>query len=161
MPEREAYAEQSSGNSSNISTGNGLTINAGSLTNVGSQISAGQSATINVTGPIVNSEQTLNAYSHSEWVQETSLFSSDQRHNIWACGSVAECTAIYGSAYTSVGGVIDPPTPVGNIAATIQATLNSGQMNCCPRNPGGPLPRVRSVWRSTSETPPPTVIKLA
>jgi len=125
----EAYVEQQSGNSSNISAGNGLTINAGSLTNVGSQISAGQSATINVSGPIVNSEQTLNAYWHSEWVQQTSLFSSDKRNNVWACGSVAECTAIYGSAYTSVGGVIDPPTPIGNIAATIEApnlTITSG-----------------------------------
>lgn len=49
------------------------------------------------------------------------MFSSDIRHNTWACGSVAECTALYGSAYTSVGGTIDPPTPVGNIAATIEA----------------------------------------
>jgi hypothetical protein len=42
---------------------------------------------------------------------------------------VAECTALYGNAYTSVGGAIDPPQPVGNIAATIQApnlTITSG-----------------------------------
>jgi len=49
------------------------------------------------------------------------MFSSDKRHDIWACGSAAECTALYGSAYTNVGGTIDPPQPVGNIAATIQA----------------------------------------
>jgi filamentous hemagglutinin len=57
------------------------------------------------------------------------MFSSDKRHDVWACGSPAECTALYGSAYTSTGGTIDPPQPVGNIAATIQApnlTITSG-----------------------------------
>jgi len=104
-----------------ISAGNNLQINAGSLTNIGSLIAAGTSATINVAGPVVNEAQTLNAYWHSHWVQETGDFSPDKRHDVWACGSVAECTALYGSAYTSAGGTIDPPTPVGNIAATIQA----------------------------------------
>ncbi|MFP4899385.1 beta strand repeat-containing protein [Paraburkholderia sp. BR14261] len=125
----EAYVDQQSGSSSVISAGNSLSINAGSLTNIGSLISAGTSATINVAGPVVNEAQTLNAYWHSEWVQETGMFSSDKRHNVWACGSAAECTALYGSAYTSVGGAIDPPTPVGNIAATIQApnlSISSG-----------------------------------
>ena len=117
----EAYVDQQSGSSSVISAGNNLQINAGSLTNIGSLISAGTSATINVAGPVINEAQTLNAYWHSEWVQETGMFSSDIRHNTWACGSVAECTALYGSAYTSVGGTIDPPTPVGNVAATIEA----------------------------------------
>jgi filamentous hemagglutinin len=117
----EAYVDQQSGSSSVISAGNNLQINAGSLTNIGSLISAGTSATINVTGPVINEAQTLNAYWHSEWVQETGDFSSDIRHNVWACGSTAECTALYGSAYTSVGGAIDPPAPVGNIAATIEA----------------------------------------
>ncbi|MFM2462363.1 colicin E5-related ribonuclease [Paraburkholderia sp. RL17-368-BIF-A] len=117
----EAYVDQQSGNSSVISAGNNLQINAGSLTNIGSLIAAGTSATINVAGPVVNEAQTLNAYWHSHWVQETGDFSSDKRHDVWACGSVAECTALYGSAYTSAGGTIDPPTPVGNIAATIQA----------------------------------------
>lgn len=125
----EAYVDQQSGSSSIISAGNGLQINAGSLTNIGSLISAGTSATINVTGPVVNEAQALNAYWHSEWVQETGDFSSDVRHNIWACGSAAQCTELYGSAYTNVGGTIDPPTPVGNIAATIQApnlSISSG-----------------------------------
>ncbi|MFP3187189.1 MAG: adhesin, partial [Paraburkholderia sp.] len=117
----EAYVDQQSGSSSVISAGNNLQITAGSLTNIGSLISAGTSATINVAGPVVNEAQTLNAYWHSEWVQQTGDFSSDIRHNTWACGSVAQCTALYGSAYTGVGGTIDPPTPVGNIAATIQA----------------------------------------
>ncbi|PPK40991.1 hypothetical protein B0G57_1534, partial [Trinickia symbiotica] len=54
-------------------------------------------------------------------MQETGDFSPDKRHDIWACGSAAECTALYGSAYTNVGGTIDPPQPIGNIAATIQA----------------------------------------
>ncbi|WP_442953511.1 hypothetical protein [Paraburkholderia sp. SOS3] len=49
------------------------------------------------------------------------MFSSDKRHDTWACGSPEECTQLYGSAYTNTGGAIDPPTPVGNIAATIQA----------------------------------------
>ncbi|WP_052115913.1 hypothetical protein [Paraburkholderia xenovorans] len=124
-----AYVDQQSGSSSVISAGNNLQINAGSLTNIGSLISAGTSATINVAGPVVNEAQTLNAYWHSEWVQETGDFSSDIRHNTWACGSVAECTALYGTAYTSVGGTIDPPTPVGNVAATIEApnlSISSG-----------------------------------
>ncbi len=117
----EAYVDQQSGNSSVISAGNTLAIQAGSLTNVGSLITAGVNASINVTGPVVNQAQTLDAYWHSHWVQETGDFSSDIRHEVWGCGSAAECTALYGSEYTSVGGVIDPPTPVGNIAATIQA----------------------------------------
>ncbi len=117
----EAYVDQQSGNSSVISAGNNLQINAGTLTNIGSLISAGTSASINVAGPVVNEAQTLNAYWHSHWVQETGDFSPDKRHDVWACGSVAECTALYGSAYTNAGGTIDPPTPVGNIAATIQA----------------------------------------
>ncbi|MDR6473659.1 filamentous hemagglutinin [Burkholderia sp. OAS925] len=117
----EAYVDQQSGNSSVISAGNNLQINAGSLTNIGSLIAAGTSATINVAGPVVNEAQTLNAYWHSHWVQETGDFSPDKRHDVWACGSVAQCTALYGSAYTSAGGTIDPPTPVDNIAATIQA----------------------------------------
>ncbi|WP_170836331.1 hypothetical protein [Pandoraea sp. ISTKB] len=45
-----------------IGAGNNLTINAGSLTNVGSLITAGLNATINVSGPVVNSAQTLNAH---------------------------------------------------------------------------------------------------
>lgn len=117
----EGYVDQQTGNSSVISAGNNLQINAGSLTNIGSLIAAGTSASINVAGPVVNEAQTLNAYWHSHWVQETGDFSPDKRHDVWACGSVAECTALYGSAYTSAGGTIDPPTPVGNIAATIQA----------------------------------------
>lgn len=62
-------------------------------------------------------------------MQETGDFSPDKRHDVWACGSVAECTALYGTAYSGTGGTIDPPTPVGNIAATIQApnlTITSG-----------------------------------
>ncbi|MCP2089637.1 UNVERIFIED_ORG: adhesin HecA-like repeat protein [Paraburkholderia sediminicola] len=117
----EGYVDQQSGSSSVISAGNNLQINAGSLTNIGSLIAAGNSATISVAGPVVNEAQTLNAYWHSHWVQETGDFSPDKRHDVWACGSVAECTALYGSAYTGTGGTIDPPQPVGNIAATIQA----------------------------------------
>ncbi|WP_278497398.1 filamentous hemagglutinin N-terminal domain-containing protein [Paraburkholderia fungorum] len=117
----EGYVDQQSGSSSVISAGNNLQINAGSLTNIGSLIAAGNSATISVAGPVVNEAQTLNAYWHSHWVQETGMFSSDKRHDVWACGSPAECTALYGSAYTGTGGTIDPPQPVGNIAATIQA----------------------------------------
>ena len=124
-----AYVDQQSGSSSVISAGNNLQINAGSLTNVGSLISAGTSATINVSGPVINEAQTLNAYWHSHWIQSTGLFSSDKSHDTWACGSVAECTALYGDAYTKTGGSIDPPQPVGSIAATIQApnlTINAG-----------------------------------
>ena len=125
----EGYVDQQSGTSSVISAGNNLKINAGSLTNIGSLISAGSAATINVAGPVINAAQTLNAYWHSHWVQETGMFSSDKRHDIWACGSPAECAALYGDAYTKVGGPIDPPQPVGNIAATIEApnlTITSG-----------------------------------
>ncbi|WP_449412391.1 two-partner secretion domain-containing protein [Pandoraea soli] len=125
----EAYVDQQSGNSSIIGAGNNLTINAGSLTNVGSLITAGLSATINVSGPVVNTAQTLNAYWHSHWVEETGMFDADKRHDVWSCGSAAECSSLYGDAYNSVGGVINPPTPVGNIAATIQApnlTVTSG-----------------------------------
>ncbi|MBN3817276.1 adhesin, partial [Paraburkholderia sp. Se-20369] len=117
----EGYVDQQSGSSSVISAGNNLQINAGSLTNIGSLIAAGNNATIAVAGPVVNEAQVLNAYWHSHWVQETGMFSSDKRHDIWACGTPEQCKALYGSAYTSTGGAIDPPTPVGNIAATIQA----------------------------------------
>ncbi|WP_186116308.1 colicin E5-related ribonuclease [Burkholderia gladioli] len=117
----EAYVDQQSGSSSVISAGNKLDINAGSLTNIGSLIAAGNAASIVVSGPVVNQAQTLNAYWHSHWVQETGMFSKDKRHDIWACGTPEQCQALYGSAYTSTGGQIDPPTPVGNIAATIQA----------------------------------------
>ncbi len=132
----EGYVDQQSGNSSNISAGNNLQIAAGSLANIGSLISAGTSATINVAGPVVNEAQTLNAYWHSHWVQETGDFSSDIRHDVWACGSVAECTQLYGSAYTSVGGTIDPPQPIGNIAATIQAPNLSISANGVIQNVG-------------------------
>ncbi|WP_235212518.1 filamentous hemagglutinin N-terminal domain-containing protein [Burkholderia pyrrocinia] len=117
----EGYVDKQSGSSSVISAGNNLQINAGSLTNIGSLIAAGNNATIAVAGPVVNEAQVLNAYWHSHWVQETGMFSSDKRHDIWACGTPEQCKALYGSAYTSTGGTIDPPTPVGNIAATIQA----------------------------------------
>ncbi|CAM2179042.1 filamentous hemagglutinin [Burkholderia latens] len=117
----EGYVDKQSGSSSVISAGNNLQINAGSLTNIGSLIAAGNNATITVAGPVVNEAQVLNAYWHSHWVQETGMFSSDKRHDIWACGTPEQCKALYGSAYTSTGGTIDPPTPVGNIAATIQA----------------------------------------
>ncbi len=117
----EGYVDQQAGNSSNITAGNNLQVTAGSLANIGSLISAGMSATISVAGPVVNEAQTLSAYWHSHWVQETGDFDPDIRHDVWACGSVAECTRLYGSAYTSVGGTIDPPQPIGNIAAAIQA----------------------------------------
>ncbi|WP_246637197.1 two-partner secretion domain-containing protein [Burkholderia catarinensis] len=125
----EGYVDQQSGSSSVISAGNNLQVNAGSLTNIGSLIAAGNNATIAVAGPVVNEAQVLNAYWHSHWVQETGMFSSDKRHDIWACGTPEQCQALYGSAYTSTGGTIDPPTPVGNIAATIQApnlSISSG-----------------------------------
>jgi len=125
----EGYVDQQSGSSSVISAGNNLQINAGTLTNIGSLIAAGNNATIAVAGPVVNEAQVLNAYWHSHWVQETGMFSSDKRHDIWACGTPEQCKALYGSAYTSTGGTIDPPTPVGNIAATIQApnlSISSG-----------------------------------
>jgi filamentous hemagglutinin len=67
----EGYVDQQSGSSSVISAGNNLQVNAGSLTNIGSLIAAGNSATISVAGPVVNEAQTLNAYWHSHWVQET------------------------------------------------------------------------------------------
>ncbi|MCD9120536.1 filamentous hemagglutinin N-terminal domain-containing protein [Cupriavidus sp. UGS-1] len=117
----EAYVDYQAGSSSVISAGNKLNINAGSLTNVGSLISAGANAVINVAGPVVNNAQTLNAYWHSHWVQKTGMFRSDKRHDVWACGSAEQCAQLYGSAYTATGGTINPPTPVGNIAATIQA----------------------------------------
>ncbi|WP_186149383.1 hypothetical protein, partial [Burkholderia gladioli] len=82
----EAYVDQQSGSSSVISAGNKLDINAGSLTNIGSLIAAGNAASIVVSGPVVNQAQTLNAYWHSHWVQETGMFSKDKRHDIWACG---------------------------------------------------------------------------
>jgi filamentous hemagglutinin len=72
----EGYVDQQSGSSSVISAGNNLQINAGSLTNIGSLIAAGNTATIAVAGPVVNEAQTLNAYWHSHWVQETGMFSS-------------------------------------------------------------------------------------
>ncbi|WP_244114099.1 filamentous hemagglutinin N-terminal domain-containing protein [Burkholderia contaminans] len=125
----EGYVDQQSGSSSVISAGNNLQVNAGSLTNIGSLIAAGNNATITVAGPVVNEAQVLNAYWHSHWVQETGMFSSDKRHDIWACGTPEQCKTLYGSAYTGTGGTIDPPMPVGNIAATIQApnlSISSG-----------------------------------
>ncbi|WP_080436538.1 filamentous hemagglutinin N-terminal domain-containing protein [Burkholderia ubonensis] len=135
----EGYVDQQSGSSSVISAGNNLQINAGSLTNIGSLIAAGSNATIAVAGPVVNEAQVLNAYWHSHWVQETGMFSSDKRHDIWACGTPEQCKALYGSAYTSTGGVIDPPTPVGNIAATIQAPNLSISSNGQIQNVGNVL----------------------
>ncbi|MEK7915677.1 filamentous hemagglutinin N-terminal domain-containing protein [Burkholderia contaminans] len=125
----EGYVDQQSGSSSVISAGNNLQVSAGSLTNIGSLIAAGNNATISVVGPVVNEAQVLNAYWHSHWVQETGMFSSDKRHDIWACGTPEQCKTLYGSAYTGTGGTIDPPMPVGNIAATIQApnlSISSG-----------------------------------
>ncbi len=119
-----------------ISAGNNLQVNAGSITNIGSLIAAGNSATISVAGPVVNEVQTLNAYWHSHWVQETGMFCSNKRHDIWACGSPEECAALYGSAYTNTGGTIDPPTPVGNIAATIEAPNLSITSNGVIQNVG-------------------------
>ncbi|WP_232451795.1 beta strand repeat-containing protein [Burkholderia ubonensis] len=135
----EGYVDQQSGSSSVISAGNNLQINAGSLTNIGSLIAAGNNATIAVAGPVINEAQVLNAYWHSHWVQETGMFSSDKRHDIWACGTPEQCKALYGSAYTSTGGVIDPPTPVGNIAATIQAPNLSISSNGQIQNVGNVL----------------------
>ncbi|WP_230962990.1 filamentous hemagglutinin N-terminal domain-containing protein [Burkholderia stagnalis] len=135
----EGYVDKQAGSSSVISAGNNLQINAGSLTNIGSLIAAGNNATIAVAGPVVNEAQVLNAYWHSHWVQETGMFSSDKRHDIWACGTPEQCKALYGSAYTSTGGVIDPPTPVGNIAATIQAPNLSISSNGQIQNVGNVL----------------------
>ena len=125
----EAIVEQQSSNSAVISAGNTLNLQAGSLTNVGSLITAGVNATLNVAGPVVNEAQTLNAYWQSHWVQETGDFSSDKRHDVWGCGSAAACAALYGTAYTTQPGTIDPPAPVGSVASTIQApnlTVSSG-----------------------------------
>jgi len=135
----EGYVDKQSGSSSVISAGNNLQINAGSLTNIGSLIAAGNNATISVAGPVVNEAQVLNAYWHSHWVQETGMFSSDKRHDIWACGTPEQCKALYGSAYTSTGGTIDPPAPVGNIAATIQAPNLSISSNGQIQNVGNVL----------------------
>ncbi|WP_322064856.1 two-partner secretion domain-containing protein [Burkholderia ubonensis] len=135
----EGYVDKQAGSSSVISAGNNLQINAGSLTNIGSLIAAGNNATIAVAGPVVNEAQVLNAYWHSHWVQETGMFSSDKRHDIWACGTPEQCKALYGSAYTSTGGVIDPPMPVGNIASTIQAPNLSISSNGQIQNVGNVL----------------------
>ncbi|KVN42198.1 adhesin [Burkholderia pyrrocinia] len=135
----EGYVDQQAGSASVISAGNNLQLSAGSLTNIGSLIAAGNNATIAVAGPVVNEAQVLNAYWHSHWVQETGMFSSDKRHDIWACGTPEQCKALYGSAYTSTGGAIDPPTPVGNIAATIQAPNLSISSNGQIQNVGNVL----------------------
>ncbi|WGS45458.1 filamentous hemagglutinin N-terminal domain-containing protein [Burkholderia sp. JSH-S8] len=135
----EGYVDKQAGSSSVISAGNNLQINAGSLTNIGSLIAAGNNATIAVAGPVVNEAQVLNAYWHSHWVQETGMFSSDKRHDIWACGTPEQCKALYGSAYSSTGGVINPPTPVGNIASTIQAPNLSISSNGQIQNVGNVL----------------------
>ena|GEM_PF-567946 len=135
----EGYVDQQTGSPSVISAGNNLQVNAGSLTNIGSLIASGNNATIAVAGPVVNEAQVLNAYWHSHWVQETGMFSSDKRHDIWACGTPEQCKALYGSAYTSTGGAIDPPTPVGNIAATIQAPNLSISSNGQIQNVGNVL----------------------
>jgi filamentous hemagglutinin len=63
-------------------------------------------------------------------------FSPDKRHDIWACGSPEQCTALYGDAYTKAGGATDPPTPVGNIAATIEAPNLSITSNGVIQNVG-------------------------
>lgn len=170
----EGYVDQQSGDSSVISAGHNLNIQAGTLTNVGSLITAGVNAVINVAGPVVNQQQTLNAYWHSHWVQETSVFSPDKRHEVWGCGSAAECTALYGNAYTNVGGVIDPPTPVGNIAAAIQApnlTVTSGGQIVNVGNVVGQSVSLtgtnlaNGITKSNTYTPvvgnPPQVISLA
>jgi hypothetical protein len=54
-------------------------------------ISAGTSAIINVAGLVVNEAQTLNAYWHPEWVQQTGMFSSDIRHNAFRDKILIEC----------------------------------------------------------------------
>ena len=67
------------------------------------------------------------------------MFSKDKRHDIWACGTPEQCRALYGSAYTKTGGTIDPPTPVGNIAATIQSPNLSISSNGQIQNVGNVL----------------------
>ncbi len=122
----------------------------------------------------LNQAQTLNAYWHSHWVQDRGDFKKDATHEVWGCGSSAECTALYGSAYTNVGGVIDPPTPVGNIASTIQApnlSITSGGQIVNVGNVVGQSVSltgtnlVNGITKSNTYTPvvgkPPQVISLA
>ncbi|UOB60234.1 filamentous hemagglutinin N-terminal domain-containing protein [Burkholderia pyrrocinia] len=114
----DAFVDMQSGNASTISANRNLSISAGSVTNTGSLITAGNQATVTATSSVTNQDQTLNAYWHDGFWG--GIVGGSPPPDNFGCGSSGTCSTLFGSAYQSNAG-IQPPTPYKSLPGTIQA----------------------------------------
>lgn len=114
----DAFVDEQSGDASTITANRNLSVNAGTVVNTGSLITAGNQATVAAALTITNQDQTLNAYWHdARW---GSVIGGSKPPDNFGCGTAANCSTLFGSAYHGSDSV-QPPTPYKSLSGTIQA----------------------------------------
>nr|WKF58662.1 tRNA nuclease CdiA-2 [Paraburkholderia busanensis] len=122
----DAFVDQQAGDASTITANRNLSFSVGTLLNTGSLITAGNQATISATSSVTNQDQTLNAYWHDAFYG--GYIDSSKPPDNFGCGTAANCSTLFGAAYSSSDG-IQPPTPFRSLPGTIQApslSVNAG-----------------------------------
>ncbi|KPC52541.1 beta strand repeat-containing protein [Amantichitinum ursilacus] len=98
-----------------IQAGHNLSISGGSLANIGSTITAGNNANLNITGDVLNQTVMLTEQWRGQWVEQTSWFSKDRTHDTYG---------------TIVQGTQDAVISAGNaLTVSGQTVTNSGALS--------------------------------
>lgn len=114
----DAFTDQQSGDASTITANRNLSFTLGTLVNTGSLITAGNQASIAAASTVTNQDQTLNAYWHDAFY--TGVVGGSKPPDNFGCGTGANCSTLFGSAYHASDSV-QPPTPYKSLSGTIQA----------------------------------------
>lgn len=114
----DAFVDQQSGDASTITANRNLSFSVGTLVNAGSLITAGSQASISAASTVTNQDQTLNAYWHDAFYGV--VIGGSKPPDNFGCGTAANCSTLFGSAYQSSDSV-QPPTPYKSLSGTIQA----------------------------------------
>ncbi|WP_283150486.1 filamentous hemagglutinin N-terminal domain-containing protein [Silvimonas soli] len=103
------------GDPSLIQAGHDLSLTGSSLSNIGSAITAGNNAQLNISGDVLNQTVMLTEQWRGQWVQETSWFSKDKTHQTYG---------------TIVQGTQDALIQAGNtLSGTVQNIQNTGAIS--------------------------------
>lgn len=142
----DAFVDMQSGDASTISANRNLSINAGSVTNTGSLITAGNQAVVTATSSVTNQDQTLNAYWHDGFWG--GIVGGSPPPDNFGCGNSGTCSTLFGSAYQSNAG-IQPPTPYKSLPGTIQAPSLTVTAGGAVQNSGNVMGQQVSVTGAT------------
>ncbi|MCA7986914.1 beta strand repeat-containing protein [Burkholderia vietnamiensis] len=142
----DAFVDMQSGDASTISANRHLSISAGSVTNTGSLITAGDQATVTATSGVTNQDQTLNANWHDAFYG--GIVGGSPPPDNFGCGNSGTCSTLFGSAYQTNAG-IQPPTPYKSLPGTIQAPSLEVTAGGAVQNSGNVMGQQVSVTGAT------------